>query len=208
METVSEGTEGGTGMVRWVMWGMAMELWTHYPIFGIGAANFGVLASLILPDDPNRPVFQTMNLIWGQQLHNTFVQILCEEGLVGAGLFIWMSVGFYRRGRALRTPAAIAEWRRKGGRVDLPLLSLALELGMVGWMLNSFFYNQLYVHWYWTLLMLNLALDRCTQPGAAGSPSRSRPTRPAAGPEAPSDAPAPVASAPASLGAALARPGR
>jgi O-antigen ligase len=209
MQTVtSEGKDEGTGMVRWVMWGLALELWQDHPILGIGASNFGIVAAQTFSDDQDllRKAYGSASQLWGQQLHNSYIQVLCEEGLVGILVFLGITVGFFRRVWRLRSDAVQAEWRRRGGEVDVRFLALALELGMIGFLCNGFFYNQMYVHWYWTLLALSLALERCTerQPDAARAPAARRAEAPRRS-EAPVAAPAP---APASLGTALLGRGR
>jgi len=200
-----EGKDAGTGMVRWVMWGLALQLWQQHPIFGIGAANFGVVAAQTFPDDPSRPAFVYADYLWGQQLHNSYVQILCEEGLVGMAIFLSITFGFFRRVWRLRGKARLREWRRRGGELDLRFAALALELGMVGFLCNGLFYNQMYVHWYWSLLGLALALERCTEPSPppAGAPPASR----EADPRGPAPASTPPEPLTASLGAALLRRG-
>lgn len=160
METISEGNKAGTGMVRWVMWSMALDLWKQNPILGIGAGNFGPVAAMSFENDPTRTAFADVATLWGQALHSSYIQILCEQGIVGALLFGGMTLGIFRRGRRLRTAAAVAAWRRRGGRFDLRCASLAIEMGIIGFLCNGLFYNQLYVHWYWTLLSLSLALNR------------------------------------------------
>lgn len=178
METVSEGTQAGTGLVRRVIWELAVQLWTQHPILGIGAGNFGVVAAQTFSDDPDRPAFAFMYQIWGQQLHNLYVQILCEEGLVGILLFAWATIGFFVRARRFRSVSVTNEWRSQGGQLDLRFVSLAFELGMIGFLTNAVFYNQLYVHWYWTLLALSLALERCTRNRGDGATAGSPTVRP------------------------------
>jgi hypothetical protein len=38
------------------------------------------------------------------------------------------------------------------------MLSLALEAAMVGYLVTSVFYDQLYVHWFYSLLAVNVVL--------------------------------------------------
>jgi len=151
MQTIQEvDSEEG----RLILWGLAWKLFVAYPILGVGPGNFGPNAAEFFTgrlgggfDDP------AMLYFW--ELHNDFVKILAEQGLVGVFAMGAMLVGFNNRLRMMRTEGARNRWREStGGYIDLYILSLALEVGMVGFLANSFFYNQLYMHWFWSIFSL------------------------------------------------------
>lgn len=175
MRTISEGTEAGTGQTRWVMWKMAFDIAARNPIFGVGAGNFGVVASQSFSYDSSRPEFADPSRLYNAALHNLYVQVFCEEGIVGLALILWMTIECFRRLKRLRAPPAVAAWRRRGGTMELRSLSLGLELGMIAFLVNAVFYNQLYIHWFWTLCGLPIALSYAARP-----PARSRSSRAAA----------------------------
>jgi len=83
--------------VRVAMWKMALKGWTHYPIFGVGiggipntiAKNIDTKESRIEVD--NRP----FDLSTVTMIHNTYVQILTESGIVGMGLFVAFIITFF-----------------------------------------------------------------------------------------------------------------
>lgn len=160
MQTISEGTEGGTGQSRWIMWKMGLQVFAHDPILGVGPGNFGVVAAQEISYDATRPAYGDPITLYNQALHNIYAQILCEEGLVGVLLFAWMTIACFRRLRRLRSAPATAVWRRRGGEIDLRSISLGLELAMIAFLVNGIFYNQLYIHWFWTLITLPYALTR------------------------------------------------
>ena len=64
---------------RVVIYQHALELWKHNPLFGIGWGNFKYMVG---------------SSYWysGYDVHNCFLQILCETGLVGAVLFVILTI--------------------------------------------------------------------------------------------------------------------
>lgn len=203
MSTVTEGTDEGTTQSRWVMWTLGIQLWKNHPVLGVGAGNFGAAATAEIPDDPSRAQYTVTAQLYNQPVHNVYVQVLCENGIVGLFLFLGMVIDFFRRVRGLRTPAAMREWQRRGGDFNLHALSLALELGMIAFLLNCLFYNMLYMHWFWTLISLAFVLGQLSMPRRRPAPSPV----PARG-EASTEWPSPAATPPpgdASLGARLRR---
>ncbi len=74
LERVTEGREAGTYIVRQAQWNAGIEVWHEAPVMGIGAGAFitavtGIGARALVA-------------------HNTFLQILTENGIVGMGLMI------------------------------------------------------------------------------------------------------------------------
>lgn len=163
MKTISEGTKTGTGRARWILWQMAWEVFLESPLFGVGAGNFGVIASQIIPDDPTRPAFSESAWLWNKALHNIYVQVLSEEGIIGVLVWTAMVVGFTRRSKFLRFQSAVDQWNRRGGEgIDIRLISLGLECMMIAYLANGIFYNQLYIHWFWTLITITFVLSQVT----------------------------------------------
>lgn len=173
METVSEGTKGGTGMERWVMWGVGMEVWKANPILGAGPNNLGPVAAKIMPYDPERPQYQDPVVFYAKKLHNIYVQILSETGIVGAALWLFMLFDFFRRLRMLRRRSAIERWRAATrGAVDLRYVSLGLECAMAAYLVNGIVYNQIYIHWFWSLVTIVYVLSIVTAESGAPAPRR------------------------------------
>jgi O-antigen ligase len=187
----SEGNEAGTGQHRWIMWTMAIQVFENHPIFGVGPGNWGVVGSHEIAFDAHRPEFKDPARLYNQALHNIYVQILSEGGIVGMGIFVWMTTDFFRRVKRLRSRSALAAWHHLGGELDLRNLSYALELAMVGFLGSAFFYNQLWIHWYWTLITLAFTLSRIT----TGPRARSAARMPAPAADSPRGHPVPRARA-------------
>jgi hypothetical protein len=99
------------------------------------------------------------------------VQLLAEQGLFGVTLWAIMIIGFFRRVGQLRTSRARRAWSRAGGAgFDLKYLSLGLEGAMVGFLVAGVFYNQVYRHWFYTLLLFSFLFSYASR-------SRARPNR-------------------------------
>src|SRR2546426_201696 len=123
----------------------------------VGADNFGIFAYYHIPT-AELPGSYHLNewFIYGRGLHNIYVQLLAEFGLVGAACFGWMLVDFWQRNRDLRTQPFRLAWQRLGpAGIDLRTLSLAFEGGMVAFLLTGCFYNEIYEPWLYSLLALN-----------------------------------------------------
>ena len=61
-------SEGDISNGRYELWTRAIQLWTEYPIFGNGFESLG----------------RRMNL----GVHNTYIQLFCDSGMIGFALFI------------------------------------------------------------------------------------------------------------------------
>lgn len=158
----TEGNTEGTGEDRWELWTAAFQVFELYPVVGAGAENVGYAARRAFEsgqitgtgfyaENPRR--------IGGRALHNTPLQILSENGLVGFVCFLMMMVDFWRKNAKLRSPPFEQRWQAaSGGEFALKPVAIGLEGGMLAYLLTSLFYNQLYMSIVWTLLVLNLLL--------------------------------------------------
>lgn len=173
----AEGTEEGTGNDRWVLWNVAIRVWTEHPIFGVGAGNVGAYASgLYQPGELGGDYSMNPGSLYGRSLHNVYFTILSEQGLVGVLVFGWIVVDFWRRNAQLRSEAGRLAWQRLGGTYDARNVALGLELGMLAFWLTAFFYPMLEIHWFYTMLVLNLLLSEMVRRQLAAD--RGRPPDP------------------------------
>lgn len=160
-----EGNTEGTGGKRWSHWKAAMRVWMANPLFGTGAANFGIYASQFFKEF-EVPFFENPLTMYEEQLHNTYVQILSEFGLLGALTFVWLLIDFQLKNRAIRTPGRALRWeQRGGGRFHLNDLARGLEVANIANLLSGMFYSSfLYSNFYivWALNQLLWALTRPT----------------------------------------------
>jgi O-antigen ligase len=151
---------------RIILWSAAMTLWKDHPMVGVGAESFGLAASQYFREGQLKFAYANPATLYGRSLHNIFVQILTEYGLIGAALFVWMLIDFWWRNRALRTDAALANWRAQGGVLNLRQLALGLECMMVGYLVCGVFYPILPETWFWTFIVANAVLYQVAKPAS------------------------------------------
>jgi O-antigen ligase len=170
IQSSAEGDE-----TRMAIWGIAYTVFRYSPVYGVGAFNFGPVASQIVEPDPTRVKGADPAQIYMLWTHNAAMQILAEEGLIGIVLWILMVLAFFRWNARLRRPEATARWTALGGgAMDLRAVSLGLQGAMVGWLVCSVFYNQIYLHWFWSLLTLSYTLTLVVAPPAERSRATGR----------------------------------
>ena len=166
----TEGTEEGTGNDRWELWKAGMLVFIRNPIVGAGANNFGVeAAQIIRPGELGSRYANNPMALYGRQLHNIHMQVLSEFGLLGISLMWVLLFDFYRRNKEMRSEKA-REWADSNlpRAPDIKSLALATEGAMVAYLLTGLFYDQLYVHWFFTLLAFNYVLHRLCKDGMKG----------------------------------------
>jgi len=154
---------GGTG--RTDLWKVAAKAFEAHPIEGIGLGNFTVVEPQVAvafnTDLPRADLVVTQQ----QPVHNTYLHIAAELGVVGIALFLAMLASVLaaaRRGVRAVTAA---------GRLRLELEGRALVVGTVG-MLSAFaFLTAQYEKQLWLTLGLVLAFARVAgRPGPAIRP--------------------------------------
>jgi len=170
MSSFSEGTTQGTGALRWGLWEAAIKSFVHHPVFGVGPGNFGAYASTIIRPG-EIPAWPEPNMFYGQNLHNSYLQVLSEFGIVGMTAFVLLIVDFFKRNRALWRPDAAARWAQlSGGRFELRQLALALEAANAANLLGGIFYASLLMPWFWMIWTANRMLWQVTRPEASPAP--------------------------------------
>ncbi len=156
----SEGKEKGTGLQRWVLWTTAWEVFTSSPLLGVGPGNFGWTAAEYFLSQGATNLGSTYDdpaKLYMMTLHNDFVQVMVEQGVIGLFGLLAMLVYFHKATRFLRTEAVRKVWHEHtGGFIDSVNLALGLEAAMVAYLANAIFYNQYYTNWLWSIMMLAL----------------------------------------------------
>lgn len=158
----TEGNTSGTGLDRWILWDAGWQVFKEHPLFGVGPRNFGPFASEFFePGDLMEGGYgysKNPRILYNRSLHNNQIQILAEHGIIGALAYIGILIQFWRQNARLRTEAAQQRWREIGGRLRLRAIVLGLEAGMVGYLITSNFYPSLTLHYFYTLVALNMLL--------------------------------------------------
>lgn len=156
---------------RKVLWNLAKRVYAVNPVFGVGAENFGPFAAgYFQPGETGGAYDENPQRLFDRKLHSSYFQILCEYGTVGGLLWLWLLFDFWRKNSKLRTPAHLATWKAAvNGKVDLRYLSLGIEASLVAFLCGAFFYNQIFVHWLYTILTMNMLLYVLSKP--KGSPA-------------------------------------
>lgn len=164
----TEGTEEGTGNDRWELWKVGMAVFKEHPILGVGAEHAGHYGFRLVMDRKIEVggVYSWLpTALQGRQLHSVYVQMLAEHGALGMFFFLIMVVDFWRRNARLRLPEFVASWARQtGGKYDLRWIAVGLEGAMVAYLATGIFYAQLYMHWFFSLVLLNILVHSMALP--------------------------------------------
>jgi O-antigen ligase len=144
-------SNGGSGRAN--IWLVGWRMFEANPVRGVGAGNFPV-ASVHYLLSPGTITASRFIVDQPQVAHNTYLNVLTEEGIVGAALFVGL-LAFSLRCYQL----AWRGFRRLGDR-DLEILAYALFIGLVGFLAASFFLSEEFSKQLWILLALGPALLR------------------------------------------------
>jgi putative inorganic carbon (hco3(-)) transporter len=153
-------TSGG-GSGRTDLWAIAQNVASDHPLAGVGIGNFEAVERSYLSRTTNLPA---IDLILDQSLvvHNTYLELLAELGLVGLGCFLALLGASLRLGwRAVRACA-------QSGQTDLELIGRGLMVGLCGMLAASVFLSAEYEKQLWLLLGFAIALARVAQVGLRG----------------------------------------
>ena len=166
MSSIFEKKEDVTEDDRKVLWSLAVRVFEHHPVFGVGAENFGPWSAENFQVGTTGGAYDANpGRLYDKKIHSTYFQMLCEYGVVGGVIFITLFLDFWRRNRKLRSPDFVARWAAAtNGTMDLRQVSLGLEACLVGFATTAMFYNQVFLPWLWAIFALNRLLYRLARP--------------------------------------------
>jgi O-antigen ligase len=120
----------GSGRVD--LWHVALQVSRSHPIIGVGAGNFQVVEPAYSITDIN--LTRTDLVVdLAKVVHNTYLQVLTEIGLIGFALFVSIIVAAFVLGmRAVKTFSDV-------GDLEMEVISRGLVIGTIG-MLAAFFF--------------------------------------------------------------------
>lgn len=162
------------------LWRLAWRAWTAHPVGGVGLNNFAVSAPVYL-NEPGSPLPNGTRLVVDSRkpVHNAFLGLLAETGLIGLILYAIVVATAIRA--AFRASLLFA----RRGDAEMQLLSRMLALGLLGTLTASFFLSNASDQRTWFFLALAAllpsiaasnfepALERASSSGRSG-PRRAR----------------------------------
>jgi putative inorganic carbon (hco3(-)) transporter len=162
-------TDGGTG--RSDLWTVAAKTFRQHPLIGVGAGNYTIEEPQFLVN-VNQNLPRADLVLHHEGVHNTYLHMAAELGLVGAGLFlftIFVPLVYARR--------VVRMFPRTSLRFE-PIIGRGIVAGVFGMLAAFVFLSAQYEKQLWITLGLVLAFDRV----AALSAARDLPEEKAAGP--------------------------
>lgn len=117
---------------RWVIWQRGLGYFARRPIIGVGANNYGEREGQFFASAGRSGAWLTA--------HNTYLQVLVEDGLIGAIPFFAMIVAAFRASVALWRPPR----RATPNRLHRPEIFAALMAFLTGAVFLSLGYNPLF----------------------------------------------------------------
>jgi O-antigen ligase len=146
---VGEFTTGG-GSGRTDLWTIARKVAADHPVLGVGIGNFEAVEAQYA----SRADLPSIELVIDEPhvVHNTYLELLAELGIVGLTCFVALVGGAVALGwRAVRSFA-------RAGATDLELLARGLLVALAGMLAASFFLSAEYEKQLWLLLGFAVAL--------------------------------------------------
>ncbi|HEY2398253.1 MAG TPA: O-antigen ligase family protein [Solirubrobacteraceae bacterium] len=146
---------------REVFWGAAIQLGEKRPVTGVGPGRFPTEATPLLHGNVGGALEHPVT-------HNTYLEILAEEGIPALLLFLAYLAGAWMLLRKVQARAALDVDR------DLQRLATALQASLVLAVVSAFFLSEELTSPFWLLggLAVALALNSAEQPAASEAPRR------------------------------------
>src|SRR5205807_2677507 len=125
------------------IWGAAISMFAHHPIFGAGVNNFGYLIDSY---DPNLGV---------NQAHNLFLNIAAERGILGIATFLLVVAVVFQTLRSA--------WRSASGFSNR-VLTAGIIAALLGFFAHSLFdvsyYDYKILLMFWLVIAIAVSLPR------------------------------------------------
>ncbi len=131
METINNYEEDGSAQGRLEQWRGAYQMFLDYPLLGVGGKNYYYLAHNYV----DRP----------RVTHNTYFQILSEEGFVGITIFLTLMVASLLRAKKLMKQSLAGEISQ-----NIFYYAAIAQLSLIGLLVICMFQNKAeheYLYW-------------------------------------------------------------
>lgn len=142
---------GGSGGGRVSLWTVGWRITEDHPIVGVGLNNFRVREPAYAQQPGLLPDAQEI-IRRPQVVHNIYLELLAETGVIGLGLFLAFIAA------ALRTAWLAAKRFDDLGERALANLSRAVLVGTISFLTAAFFLTDAYDTRLWVLLAMGPAL--------------------------------------------------
>jgi O-antigen ligase len=161
LSRLTSASDGGAG--RTELWSVAGDVVRAHPILGVGSGNFPVVEATYAARTDANLTKPYLELTEGEVVHNTYLHVLAELGIVGLLLLATVIVGAIAAGhRACRI-------LRDRGDAEGEVLTRALVLGAIGMFVAFVFLTAQYDKQLWIVIGFLLAAA-----GPASSAARLR----------------------------------
>jgi O-antigen ligase len=148
LETITSQDNVGN---RESLWAVAERTVRDHPLLGVGAGNWVLAASPYTATDLNLPRADLIGK-QGQLVHNSYLQVLAELGVVGLVLFLSVIGG------SLALMVGAVRRFEASGDFELEMLTRALLIGLVAMLAAYAFATNQYEKQLWLLLGMGPAL--------------------------------------------------
>jgi O-antigen ligase len=138
-----------TEQTRLWAWMAGLRMFETHPFLGVGLGNF----------KPLMPVYATPGVDFKSIAHNTYIEYLAELGPAGLFLFVAIASCSFRSLRRVRMQS-----RSTGPPSVLYLAALALESGLLGYLVGAIFLSAEYEKLYWMVIFLSICLPGMMRP--------------------------------------------
>jgi putative inorganic carbon (hco3(-)) transporter len=133
---------------RLTFWRAGVEMFSDYPVFGVGPGNFPTMYAMQYSDTGKA---------WA--CHSIYVQALSESGVAGTAVFAALLILTLRLNSRTRK-LVIDRLGSDGKRTFEYCLAIGLDLALVGYLASGAFLAVLYYPHLWILLGLSVATHR------------------------------------------------
>jgi O-antigen ligase len=153
-ERITSTSEGETEVRegRTTLWQVAERIVEAKPVTGVGANNFQTTSRHYLFTQPGALARTDLVIASPRVVHNTYLGMAAELGLVGLGLFV--VVMLFCIGSAIRAARFFSALGDRGGEA----LARGIAIGLIGTLVADFFISEEYSKPLWLLLGLGPAI--------------------------------------------------
>jgi O-antigen ligase len=148
----------GTGAARIYKWKVAWGMFLDNPVMGVGQGNYPWNVGEYELKLGFEEGFHYRSMA-GRAAHSLYFTLLAELGLIGAVLFASMIVLTVRNLRFIQKSDGTGS-TGAGGALPFASLGMALEAGLLGYLVTGIFISVLYYPNFWLLMGFTLSLRK------------------------------------------------